>query len=177
MADNASIKSDATTTVFKAACDELTYSGDTTQLQLMRLVHVAGSEGSKTLTEICDTTGLKVHLVPTTAGGHSTAHLVAAGSTNATSVKASAGQVYAVTIFNAAAAPRYVKFHNTAGTPTAGASVVRTFGVQAGVTYHFTFPNGLAFATGIAFTTVTGIADADTAAVTASDLVIDVAYT
>lgn len=35
-----------------AAADEVTYSGDTTKVQLMRLVHVAGTEGSKTLYEL-----------------------------------------------------------------------------------------------------------------------------
>lgn len=53
MADNVTIPAtgsgDATP---KVACDELTYSGDTAKLQLVRQVHVSGSEGSKTLTEI-----------------------------------------------------------------------------------------------------------------------------
>lgn len=35
-----------------AAADEVTYSGDTTKVQLLRLVHVAGTEGSKTLYEL-----------------------------------------------------------------------------------------------------------------------------
>lgn len=43
------------------ASDEVTYSGDTTKVQIVRLVHVAGSEGSKTLSEIADATnGLDV---------------------------------------------------------------------------------------------------------------------
>lgn len=36
------------------ASDEVTYSGDTTKVQLIRLVHVAGTEGSKTLSELVD---------------------------------------------------------------------------------------------------------------------------
>lgn len=176
MADNASVVSEATTVKFIAAADEVTYSGDTTKVQLVRLVHVSGSEGSKTLTEIADTTGVKVHETPQTSGGCAIAHLVSAGSTNPTSVKASAGQVYAVSIYNNAATPRYVKFHNTAGTPTAGASIVWTIGVQAGLSRDVSVPAGVPFGTGIAFTTVTGIADANADAVTASDLVIDVFY-
>jgi hypothetical protein len=46
-----------------AACDEVTYSGDSAKVQIVRFVHVEGSEGSKTLTEICDATdGLTVNL-------------------------------------------------------------------------------------------------------------------
>lgn len=37
-----------------AACDEVAYSGDTAKVQIVRLVSVSGSEGSKTLSEICD---------------------------------------------------------------------------------------------------------------------------
>lgn len=107
----------------------------------------------------------------------STAHLIAAGSTNATVVKASAGRLRAVHAFNAADAPRHVKFHNTAGTPTAGTGVVLTVSVQAGTQRDFVLKGrGRAFTTGIALTTVTGIADNDTAAVTANDLSIEVEY-
>ncbi len=52
MADNKNIVSEATTVLFKVATDELTYSGDTVQVQLNRLVHVTGAEGSKVLTEL-----------------------------------------------------------------------------------------------------------------------------
>jgi hypothetical protein len=34
------------------AADEATYSGDTTQVQLVRLVHVSGAEGAKTVNEV-----------------------------------------------------------------------------------------------------------------------------
>lgn len=61
------------------ACDELTYSGDTVKLQLIRLVHVEGSEGAKTLTEITTTQGLAVvaradtQRIAVTSGGLTTA--------------------------------------------------------------------------------------------------------
>jgi hypothetical protein len=123
-----------------------------------------------------DQTAISVTTSPGTSGGYSISHLVAAGTTNATVAKASAGQVFQINVFNAAATPRYLKFHNTASTPTAGASVVYTVAIQAGLSRDITFPHGLAFSTGIAFTTVTGIADNNSSAVTASDLVIDIAY-
>lgn len=176
MADNAAVVSDSTTTKFTVAADEVTYSGDTTKVQIARLVHVSGSEGSKTLTEICDTTGLNVHPQPATAGGCSTYHVVAAATANAANIKASAGQIYGIDAFNNAGYPIYIKFHNTAGTPTAGASVVRTFGIQAGVRGRAEFPTGLAFGTGIGITIVKDITDAGATAVALSDCVVDVDY-
>ena len=117
-----------------------------------------------------------VNIVPPTSGGCSDFHLVAAASTNANNVKASAGQLYGITVFNNAAYPIYVKFHNTAGVPTAGVGVVRTFGVQAGMQGFYEQVNGVAFSTGIAITIVKGIADADATAVAANDCVVDVEY-
>lgn len=49
MADNVLIPGAGAAT---AAADELTYSGDSAKIQLVRLVNVLGSEGSKTLQEI-----------------------------------------------------------------------------------------------------------------------------
>jgi hypothetical protein len=45
------------------ATDEVTYSGDTADVQLMRPVHVSGAEGSKTVDALTDATGLNVHVV------------------------------------------------------------------------------------------------------------------
>ena len=60
MADNVTF----TTPSFTAAADEVTYSGDTSKVQLMRLVHVSGSEGSKTLTELVDSTTSQLIVQP-----------------------------------------------------------------------------------------------------------------
>jgi len=120
--------------------------------------------------------GVRANLVPVTSGGCLISHLISAATTNATSVKASAGQVYGWKIFNNSAGRRYVKLHNTAGAPTAGVGVVMTIGVQAGVEVSLAVPQGIEFTTGIAFTTVTGIADSDATAVSANDLAIDIFY-
>lgn len=120
--------------------------------------------------------GSTVTPVPATSGGCSIGHLVSAGSTNATSVKASAGQVYGWTVYNNAAYPIYLKFYNTAGTPTAGTGVVKTVGVQAGMQLTYSQPLGIAFSTGIGITITKGIADNDATAVLANDCVIDVEY-
>lgn len=176
MADNVDVVASVAT--YKAAADELTYSGDTAMVQLTRLVHVSGSEGSKTLTEIVGTIGS-----PSTVGltiqqaAVSTKHVIAAATDNAQSVKASAGLLRAVRVYNNADYPIYVKFHNTAGTPTAGASVVYTVGVQAGTQRDVVLPGGgRAFATGIGLSVVKGLADNDATATAASDAAIEVEY-
>jgi len=103
-------------------------------------------------------------------------HAVAAASTNVASVKASAGQLYGWKVFNNAAYPIYVKLHNTATAPTAGAGVVQTIAVQAGESEAFFLPTGIAFAIGIGISIVKGIADSDATAVAASDGVVDLFF-
>jgi hypothetical protein len=116
--------------------------------------------------------GLGVREVPVGAPYH----LVAAGTTNAQNVKASAGVVRMVSGLNIANYPLFIKFHNNAGTPTAGVGVVFTVGAQAGMPFKVAPPGGVKFATGIAITIVKGITDADATAVAAGDAVLDVFY-
>lgn len=116
---------------------------------------------------------------PATSGGLSKFHLVGAATDNATNIKASAGQVYSITAFNLSASPRYLKFHNTAGTPTAGSGVTDTFlipGNTSGAGLVLNIDKGIAFGTGIGITIVTGIADSNTTAIGASEVVINVYY-
>lgn len=117
-----------------------------------------------------------ISFAPATTGGLALpTHVVSAATTNAQNLKASAGQLYRVEAFNNAAYPVYVKFHNTAGAPTAGVGVVLVFGVQAGVGRTLDLgPFGVAFGTGVALTIVKGITDADATAVALSDVVVDV---
>jgi hypothetical protein len=133
---------------------------------------------SGTLTSITNT--VTVTDAPVTSGGLSKFHLVSTGTSgDANSVKASAGQVYAITAFNTNASARYLKFHNTAGTPTAGTGVTDTYmipGNTTGMGVVINIDKGIAFSTGIGITLVTGIADADSTAVAASDCVVNVYY-
>jgi hypothetical protein len=113
-----------------------------------------------------------------TASGLATTntHFVAAGSTNATSVKGSAGKVFGWYFANTTAAWRYVKLHNIATAPTAGTGVVRTIGIPPNSIARFYSEGGITFATGIGLTMVTGAADADATAVTANDIVGELFY-
>lgn len=116
------------------------------------------------------------HLVPHTSGGLSNYHLVSAATTNTNNVKASAGQVYGIQVYNNAAYAVYVKLHNTSGTPTAGSGVVRTFGVPAGGGYIWNSDIGVPLGTGIGISIVKDITDAGTTAVALSDCVVDLQY-
>lgn len=123
-----------------------------------------------------NTTAWLTSLRPGTSGGLSTFHLVSAGSTNATSVKASAGQVFGWYIYNSNAAARKVAFHNTAGTPTAGSGVIFSIVIPPTSGANVFSDIGIPFATGIAITMVTDLTDAGATAVAANDLVANIFY-
>jgi len=109
--------------------------------------------------------------IPATSGGATLAKVLSAGSTNATSVKASAGQVYSYALANANAAFRYVHFYNKASAPTVGTDVpVFTVGVPPNFVANCDFNSGTPFTTGIAYSITTGAADNDSGAVSANDV-------
>jgi hypothetical protein len=109
-------------------------------------------------------------------GAASGTHLVSAATTNATIVKGSPGRVVGWSFGNTNAAWRYVKLHNQTTTPAAGTGVVRTIAIPPNGVNTFKIEGGIAFATGIGLTTVTGAADADTAAVGLNDIVGDLFF-
>jgi hypothetical protein len=121
-----------------------------------------------------------VQAVPGTSGGLSMSKVISAASTNATSVKSSAGQVYSVQAFNTNAAARYLKLYNKASAPTVGTDTpVKTLlipGNTAGTGFVINWPAGIAFSTGIAIALTTGIADSSTGAVAASEIVVNIDY-
>jgi len=109
-------------------------------------------------------------------GAASGAHIVSAATTNPSIVKASSGRVLGWSLANTNAAWRYVKLHNQATLPTAGAGVVRTIAIPPNGINTFKIEGGIAFTTGISLTTVTGAADADATAVGAGDIVGDLFF-
>lgn len=118
--------------------------------------------------------GLQVRANAT--GAATIKHFVSAATTNAANIKASAGRVLGWSLANTTASWKYVKLHNTAGTPTAGAAVVQTIGIPPNGMAQMSIPQGLAFATGIGISAVTGAADADATATAANDIVGDIFY-
>jgi hypothetical protein len=104
-------------------------------------------------------------------GAASGAHIVSAATTNATIVKAAAGRVLGAFLANTTITWRFVKLHNQTTLPTAGTGVVRTIPIPPNGFAAFSFEGGIAFATGIGLTIVTGSADSDATAVAVGDVV------
>lgn len=106
--------------------------------------------------------------------------LVSASSTNATSLKGSAGEIGYLAAFNLNAAARYLKLYNKASAPTVGTDTpVHTLllpGNTAGAGFVLPIVGGISFSTGIAFALTTGIADSDTGAVAANEIVVNIGY-
>lgn len=109
---------------------------------------------------------------PTTHFRNSTA------TTNATSVKASAGSVFGVNVSNTGASARFLKLYNKASAPTVGTDVpVLTIPIAASAVGSVTLGSlGLRFTTGIAFAITGAAADTDTTAIGASEVKVALAY-
>lgn len=127
-----------------------------------------------------DTVGLFVQQRAAPSGGATAGRLISAGSTNATSLKGSAGQIYMISAINLNAAVRYLKIYNKATAPTVGTDTpVWTFPIPASATgagFVLSIPTGVEFSLGIALALTTGVADADTGAVAANEIIVNIAY-
>jgi len=95
--------------------------------------------------------------------------LVSAATTNAASVKATAGNLFELSLFNVTAATVYLKLYNKASAPTVGTDVpIMTIPVAAGALYAAEFGRvGKRFATGIALAITGAPAATDATAVAA----------
>jgi hypothetical protein len=102
-------------------------------------------------------------------------HIVSAASTNVLQIKGTAGRVLGYNLSNTNAAWRYVKLHNVASA-TAGAAVALTIGIPPNGKAECYIGQGIAFATAISRSIVTGAADADATAVGLNDVVGDIFF-
>jgi hypothetical protein len=119
----------------------------------------------------------RMNLEPQTANGLLVGRVISAATTNATSVKGSAGQVYGWYLYNANAAVRYLKIYNKASAPTVGTDTpIMTIPIPPGSAANVEYTNGVAFGTGIAIAITTGVADSDTGAVAANEIIVNLLY-
>jgi hypothetical protein len=105
--------------------------------------------------------------------------LLSANTTNGTVIKASAGQLYQLVITNTNAAQRFVKFSDSASITVGTTPVIQTYvvpGNTVGAGMAFSFPNGMNFVNGISFGITAAIADNDTTAVAANEVVVNYCY-
>jgi hypothetical protein len=116
-----------------------------------------------------------VNVTPTTP---TTTFTNSAATTNATSIKASAGTLYCVNVTNTGSAAAFVKFYNKASAPTVGTDVpVMTISIPASGSVSVECgAMGQRFATGIALAITNLAADSDTTAVTASQVKVATTY-
>lgn len=101
-----------------------------------------------------------------------------AATTNATSVKNTAGSVFSITASNTGAGAAFLKLYNKASAPTVGTDVpVLTIPIPAGSVQNIMFGTaGHRFTTGIALAITNLAADNDTAAVAAAQVKVLTAY-
>ncbi len=118
-------------------------------------------------------------------GGGDTAtlpfRLISAASTNATSVKTSAGKITTITAVSInETTVSYLKIYDKATAPTVGTDVpVMTIPVPTniqGAGIVVSIPNGVTFSNGIAIAVTGGVADSDTTAVLEDEVVINLTY-
>ena len=117
---------------------------------------------------------------PSTSGGCLVNRVISAATTNATSVKASAGNFYGAYVSNINASPMFLKVYNKASAPTVGTDTpVLTLtipGNTSGAAGVLDFSMGIEFATGLAFAITGLVADADTTAVAANEVIVNFFY-
>jgi hypothetical protein len=106
------------------------------------------------------------------SSGTSASRVVASASSNtATNLKASAGNIFEIDVFNVAAYDVFLKLYNKASAPTVGTDTpVFTIPLKAGTGYSKSFLYGRNFATGIAYGITKLQADSDTTALAAGDV-------
>lgn len=154
-----------------ALFSQAAFSNQTFNMQQASAGNLAVSATLATGASLAGDVGIQAR---STTGGLSTNHrlLSSAASTNATSVKNSAGRFFKLRGYNAAASARYLKFYNKASAPTVGTDTpvitialppLLSFELDMGLYGHY-------FSTGIAYAITTGIADSDSGALTSGDV-------
>ena len=116
-----------------------------------------------------------------TSGGSTPYSYIAAAAANqdSTIVKASAGQVYAISGISVIATLLYLKVYDKATGPTSADTPVLRFPIPASTTgagYTFPLPRGAQFTNGISFRITTGIADSNAVAATANDCIVNLLF-
>jgi hypothetical protein len=91
-------------------------------------------------------------------------------------LKATPGEVGGWYLANNAAAVRYVKLYDKATAPTNGDTPKLTLTLPANSAANVVAPAGIDFTLGIGIRCTTGVADADTGAPTANDVVVNILY-
>jgi hypothetical protein len=117
------------------------------------------------------TIGGTFEMASATANGATCSRITSSTTTNATPLKATAGRVYGIHLFNTTSAYKYFKLYNDAGTPDENDTPVWTIPLPPNGGYSETFPAGRSQATGVAYRITGAYADNDTTVTAAADVV------
>lgn len=168
MADNVAVTAGAGTTI---AADDIGAG-----VLAQRVKPVWGADG--TGNDVNTTTPLPIQLITQSSGGPTKHSISSAATTNATSVKGSAGQVYKITVTNNSTSARYFKMYNKASAPTVGSDTpVWRIMIPASGGFVDEYVTGLPFATGIAYALTTGAADSNSGGVGADEVQVNLTWT
>ena len=188
MADNVAVTAGSGTTI---AADELTDGTlGSVKVQFVKLMDgtldgstkaAVGANGLavdvKAIAAGTNTIGGVVVKPTAVAGGQTLSRVNAAASTNATSLKASSGNILGIRVFNVATYSVFLKLYNKASSPTVGTDTPTwTIPIPAGAGFAEEFAFGRPAATGIAYAITKLQADSDTTAVAAGDLTGEISW-
>jgi hypothetical protein len=137
---------------------------------------VGASEGSAAVVRLTANRAMLAALTASINGGWTPASYFAAASDNLVNVKASAGQIGWAQVVNLAASARYLRLYDKASAPVPGTDTpIYRLAIPANATVPLNFgAAGIAFANGISFDITAGsIADSDTTATAANDVVFN----
>lgn len=124
---------------------------------------------------------LKTSVQPDTAGGLTIFRSLDLDETEE-EVKATAGQVYGIWFSNMATTTRFLKFYNAdaatvvVGTTTPVITLALPGNTSDDISGMFASANGIAFGTAITVAATTGLADADTGAPSANDVIVNIFF-
>lgn len=114
-----------------------------------------------------------------TSNGATNHRLLAAATVNNTLVKSSPGNIVGGYVYNTSAAVKFLKLYNKASAPVAGTDTpIMTIPIAPSAAFNLeaAFPYGISFSTGIGYALTGAVADADTTALAANDVVVNLTY-
>jgi hypothetical protein len=149
------------------------YETDNNGYEVMRFVDAAPFAYDEGLN------ALKIYgMCSSSDNGGSKHHLKSAATTNATSVKTVSGRINMLNVANLTAAIKFLKLYNKISAPTVGTDVpIMVIPIQANTTLPIVHNDiGIYFSAGIAYAITGAIADADTTAVGANEVIVNMIY-
>lgn len=155
-------------------------SDDISSVQYPRVKLVHGADGTND-GDVATANPLPTRVLPVATGGCDVFRSLDLDETEE-EVKASAGTVYGVWFSNTATATRFLKFYNdtaanvTVGTTTPRLTLALPGNTSDDVSGVFAIAQGISFSTAITVAATTGVADNDTGAPAANDVIVNVFY-